>query len=477
MNLSAPHRLQPDTGRALDDKLSIGAVHQRLRRRLLTRHCPLLGLLLIIPGAAVTAFNLVIDPYDRFGIVEIEGINTEKPMVFKHLRMTKTLVVARIRPRGIIIGTSRAQRIDPDHPAWSPDARPVYNLAMPALRPYETLRYLQHAQAVEPLKQVVYALDFTHFDAKWRHMEDFVEDRLRANRAGDRQRWKAIRFYAEEAFAAVLSFDAVRDSIETLRYNTNDEGPARLHGGSVAAATSRHWALQALQRFQQRPAQVIAAAEQVIARQCRPDVGGYFSRFILSTPSGYSSLEPFGRIVAFARAHKIDLRLFIEPIHALYREAIATGGKWALYEEWKRRIVGVLATDHARYPDRPAFPLWDFSGYTRITTEPVHPDRKKPALMRWHENLSHYSRETGRKILNIVLGSTDTPPGEDNDLVIRLTPKSLEPTLARIRAERREFLARTPWIATLTKLDQAIQNCAPEAEIRSAMKRFSLHSW
>ena len=103
----------------------------------------LLGLLV-----ASLAINLLVNPFGLFPAPALAGFNAEKTEVHKHTRMIKAHAVRLQNPRGIILGTSRAEYgLDPRHPAWSPEARPVYNLALPSGRMQEALLYLQHAQA------------------------------------------------------------------------------------------------------------------------------------------------------------------------------------------------------------------------------------------------------------------------------------------------------------------------------------------
>ena len=143
-------------------------------------------------------------------------------------------------------------------------------------------------------------------------------------------------------------------------------------------------------------------AQAAVEGHCPPIPETYFDRFRLTEANGYSSLDEFRRIVEFSRVHHIDLRLFFDPAHAFYREAIASSGKWELYDDWKRQIVKIVADVEARYPDQPEIPIWDFSGYTEITTEPVPRGAGKTTAMRWHESLSHYSAATGKVILDIA---------------------------------------------------------------------------
>src|SRR5207245_6367389 len=79
------------------------------------------------------------------------------------VRLVKAYEVRRLRPRGIILGTSRSHvGLRPSHHGWDPAARPVYNLAFDGATTKEMYHYLLHAHAVRPLRQVVLGLDTYH---------------------------------------------------------------------------------------------------------------------------------------------------------------------------------------------------------------------------------------------------------------------------------------------------------------------------
>jgi hypothetical protein len=52
--------------------------------------------------------------------------------------------------------------------------------------------------------------------------------------------------------------------------------------------------------------------------------------------------------------------------------------------------------------------LWDFSGYNSVTTEAIPPFGSKDR-MQWYQDSVHFSRRTGRAIVDTVLGF---PPSE-----------------------------------------------------------------
>lgn len=67
----------------------------------------------------------------------------------------------------------------------------------------------------------------------------------------------------------------------------------------------------------------------------------------------------------FARAVGIDLCIFINPNHARLLLALRDAGLWPQYEDWKAKMVEVLAAE-ATAAGKPQFPLWDFQDLTAL---------------------------------------------------------------------------------------------------------------
>ena len=113
----------------------------------------------------VVLMNYLIDPYSIYSAPRLDGINSNKPLLFKYLRLTKAHAIMRKQPDALILGSSRTEHgLDPEHPALI-NKYNSFNLALTGASIYENLRYLQHANAVNPLKKVVLAVDFFQFNA------------------------------------------------------------------------------------------------------------------------------------------------------------------------------------------------------------------------------------------------------------------------------------------------------------------------
>jgi hypothetical protein len=96
--------------------------------------------------AVIIATNLVVDPFGRYNLVNIPGLNTMRTQAGTDPHLSKPAIVCRDRPEAVVIGTSRvALGIDPAHPGWGLVAGHVYNFGIPGMGLEESALTLRHA--------------------------------------------------------------------------------------------------------------------------------------------------------------------------------------------------------------------------------------------------------------------------------------------------------------------------------------------
>jgi hypothetical protein len=182
----------------------------------------------------------------------------------------------------------------------------------------------------------------------------------------------------------------------------------------------------------------------------RPATGSKARAPVATAVEAETAFGYIRRIVAFCRAEGIDLRLFITPAHAHQLEIAAAVGGWSqAAENGKRALVDLLAQDAAAHPGAAPFPLYDFSGYTALTTEPPPPAGSRSEMAGYWDS-SHFKENVGDLVLDRVFGVAHPDRKLPQEFGVRLTAGNIEPALARIRADRAAYRARNaPEIATL----------------------------
>ncbi|MES2597078.1 MAG: hypothetical protein V4662_17160 [Verrucomicrobiota bacterium] len=369
-----------------------------------------LGLVLLL--TAVVLFNRAVNPYRLFASDWVK--TADKPETFTHLRLVKAMQVRHMKPQSIILGSSRAETgVAPAHPGWK--FQPVYNLGLSDAGLYEMKRYFDHACAVSEIRQALLLLDFTAFLPGGKPAPDFREQRIQ-------------KLYWEDYVLGLCSWDAMQGSLSTW---SGMPGQKRyLTDGSRDP---------------------IAEDERVRSkggvRKAFEMVEGRFTR---TAPEHMHIDEDmkklFREIMATARAHNVDLRLAVTPVHARYLEMLDRAGSGALLEEWKR-VITRMVEEEAAGSGKPAFPLLDFSGYNSFTTEAV-PDT---GLGLYYLEGSHFNKKLGDELLNRLFGDSATlKPGEFG---LPLSSAQLEAHLAAIREARDQYRReRAAELATLPAL-------------------------
>lgn len=393
-----------------------------------------LPLWLVVTSAlllAVAGFNLIVDPYGLFRVVDEPGFNAIKPKAGVHGATVKAYQVLRVRPRGLVLGNSRAEvGFDPQHAAWPAKSHPVFNLALPGTGTATTLRYLQHAlesgagARVGKPEVVVWGIDFMDFlvDAGEPIRAKTVGaggGRLLVNSDGSRNPGRVlqqVRDYGEATF----TLGAFLDSVQTIGSQRNPYsadltplGFNPMRDYLKITADEGYWAV-----FRQRD------VENIKAYLRRPkDIYDAAGR---SSPA----LDNLHQVLRLCRQHGIALQLVIYPYHAHLLEIIRITGHWPAFEAWKRAVVHIVA-EEARTAGGESIPLWDFSGFNELASEAVPPKSDRQTKMRWYWEAGHFKRELGDLILERLFDPTESRTG----FGVLLDTSNIEEQIAAIRAQ------------------------------------------
>ena len=348
-----------------------------------------------IPILSVGLFNIAIDPYGIFNSPKITGLNYSKPAQWNNTRLFKAIDIIRVKPMAVFLGSSRTDYgLSPNHPALS-SYQPAYNLSLTSATPYELLQYFKHLLVNQSdLKLIIIGLDEFMFNSFNKNSADFSEKRLE-------KRYLTL----QDALNTTLSFNALSTSIETIKYSKK---------------FPNYIVYSPKGQFNLRP---IDQDKSKTNYRIRRTIGIYFKSF----PQGYSLdkkyLENLKEIIHLCKKHSIKIKIFISPFHATRSEAILTAGHWKEYENMKRELVKII-------------PVWDFSGYNSITTEPINNDMKN------YIDASHYRKEVGDLVLNRLLDyQTEKIP---KDFGVMITSENIEFHLAKIRAKREVWAKNNP---------------------------------
>ena len=378
-----------------------------------------LGVAVLALVASAAAINWLVDPYGMFVPPRIEGLNAIKPAFVEHLRLTIPYAIERLRPDGLILGTSRAGRgFSTTHPSWH--GLKVYNSALPAASIYEMWRLLQHAHAVHPLQRVVLGLDHRVFYQNRDGDGTFSEARLRVDADGRRQ-FNLFSAQLPDLAASLLSMDALRDSLGAVRFQgwakltLSERGEWQSTSDDFDHANGfRAMTLNTFDRYQRYKA----------------------DRFSMS-----KSIEPLREILRFCYREHIDLRMVIPPSHAWHLEAMRLSGMQDRWDDIKRAIVVVNAEVATEVGHNP-FPVWDFSGYMGPNIEPV--PVAAPSKMTWYWESVHFKQALGDRVLATILAPTIEKTEPKNSLGQLIDSQNIDRHLREWHGNQREYSKSHP---------------------------------
>lgn len=378
----------------------------------------------LLLAAAVGCFNLLIDPYQLFGVAAVPGLIDNKDATTDHARLYKKGLTRRLMPQSAIFGSSRAEvGLAPAHPGWDNRWQPAANLGLPGAGIEEVRRWLFAVHAREPLRQVVLGLDFFMFNV---YKADGEEEFLPTG-------WPCLR---DEVVFPLFSVDALRDSVRTLFHQDPVRYPAYRPDGQIS---HQFKTISVRQGGQRRTFQRVER-HAFNAMYLLPPKREY--RFV-HPETGASTYSSFQDILALARRDGIDLRLFISPCHARMLEVISACGLWPQYEGWKRELTALVAAE-AAVAGREPFPLWDFSSYNSVTTEAVPAAGDRRTMMRFYWEGSHFKSETGDLVLDRLFAWQEPGRLVPADFGVPLTERNIEAHLAEIRWRQAEYRRRHP---------------------------------
>lgn len=347
-----------------------------------------------IPLFLVGAFNWAIDPQDIFKSPNFRQINHVKVNKDNNDRLYKAIDIIRLKPTNIIVGSSRTkQGIDPESPVLK-TAENYYNLAINGPNFYEVKRYIEHAVYNQAnLKQIILGVDFFMFNQDLENQPTFNDSRLEKK-----------HITVNDGVQNLFSLDVLGKSLETIKASQKSPDTINDDYGDNGFMPNRNFNNgESIWRFHQS------------------------IKLFFSLHSEYqlsqSYLNDFQEIVELCKKNNIELIIFISPSHATNWESIYTMERWEIFEQWKRDLVALT-------------PVWDFSGYNSITTEPI------AKYMKNYVDNSHYTPEIGDLILQRIFKQQTAKIPQDFGIL--LTPQNIESHLQQIKSDRLQWVKNNP---------------------------------
>ncbi len=421
---------------------------------------------LMLAGLLMTTINVVIDPFWRFDLVSIQGINAYRPVFSSYSRMAKAGVMCRMRPKQVAFGTSRAEvGIDPSYPAWNTVQGPVYNFALAGLALKELSMMFTDAVNVSPdLKRATIGLDFLMFNANREavvfgtEVLGFDPARLLQSRFDTcvGSLWHDVNEY--------LGIDGLYFS-----YKTIVEQPKDRDDTSDFPSVTKWLALYNKLGFRDqfdvldkyipsRGARATFGDEQEFTYVDRIWRAGPDRRYCFTRPGQPDTMKVFRDLVDTIYRSGVNVRLYMEPLHSRMMLALQDAGLWLQFEDWKRAVITINEEEAGKF-GKPPMPLFDFSGFNSITNVSIPQAEDRTHVVKWFWEPSHYKKATGDLILSRVLDDVSPERPAPNYFGVRLSENNIDDWLIQTRIAGQKYRSSEPQEAALVKaaVDRAME--------------------
>ena len=353
--------------------------------------------------------NLLVDPYRLWMLPHGFDERKPRPRADQHDELVKTRGIARMRPATLILGNSRAEiGLDPLSTAWPPDARPVYNAAVPGAGVGTARDMLAAAIATGRLRRAVIGLDFLDF-----LVDPDVKDPSPEPPSIERP-W-------QRQAALVFSLDTLYDSASTILASRNADAADITQEGFNPLHEYRAYARQ------EGYASIFMQKDAANARSYAKQPKALFNASRTS-----KAWQAFDEIVALCNAAHIDVDFVIYPYHARIIEMFYRAGLTDAFKTWKRELTTRL--DRTSGSCR----LWDFSGYTEFSTDPVPEPGDKRTITRWYWESGHFKSDLGDLMLKRIFA------GGEADFGRCLTKDNVDGVNASLDRGHAQFLEQHP---------------------------------
>jgi hypothetical protein len=357
-----------------------------------SRRCVCAFLAVTLGGLAVLAgLNVLADPFGAFGVTWLPADSRSG-----ETRTARGELLRRFTGETVLLGTSRT-RIGYDGRRDCIPGGPACNLGLDGTHIAELALVVEQIADHPHVRRIVLSLDLHLFTGAWVPNSDFRCSRFQRRRS-ELEHWCDLLWNGR----------TVEASVRAIRRALRGESPQHDEFGfAVGAAT----------RFERTSAEVRgrAALTQFFGPQ------GLLSE--AAVPE--SSWAALRKIIALCRQRGIELTLVIDPVHALLLEGLSCCGDGRAYARWK--------ADLTRLAEAETVPLWDFTGYSAYTTEPLL--AQSDSSGRWFWEPSHFRKELG----DLVLERLFDGPRADPAFGVRLTTANLADHWAHIAAQRRHW--------------------------------------
>lgn len=321
----------------------------------------------------IVLFNLIVDPYGVFNIVNIEKFNKTKNYISGDGR-TKFYSAKRSNPEILLMGTSRTENINPQYLNKYLDGR-VYNLATKGSGVTLHKKNIEYFIKNYNIKSIVYGMDLFSFNPA----TNLFGGSLEKTRYND--------YYITDYINVLLGTKQFSRSIKTIKSNIKDD--SQLIDLDIGWATN----VDNLKKIKSQGIESITT--KVINNDLFVQKHFFNNEEFKNIHSIDKSLKILDDIVELCKKNNVKLYLFTSPVYSKINTLIEKRGYGDTYNYWKKAL--------SKYEE-----VYDFNGYNTITND----------INNFYDG-HHYVDEISKLILARIFNDTEVVVPKDFGSIIK----------------------------------------------------------
>jgi len=329
---------------------------------------------------SIILINVVVDPYDLFGFIDI---HRKKIVAINNLKLRHALYANLKNTEILFLGSSTA--LSGYAPHYSiPNMTHIYNAGLPGANIFEVKCYFQHFVNTNPIKVLFLNLDFFMFNANRPRRPDFDETVLNLSKSSN---------IMMEKFSQTLKFLASAQTLvasKKIFYSSYDTDVELFPNGFLERSKKQVYEKGHRYLFDQ---------------ELKSEREETYKNFSFQT-SNFSTFSHLQDIFKVALNHQVKVYVIISPLHKEHNVLLKEMQVNKQYSLWKNQIQTIIHQMNSIAPlasiDQIEF--WDFSSINGITDEIV-PETNNHSSMKYFWDSMHFKYVLGDLMLKKILTS------------------------------------------------------------------------
>ncbi|MCS7206114.1 MAG: hypothetical protein NZ853_10495 [Leptospiraceae bacterium] len=359
--------------------------------------------LFFVLGTLFSGFNLIVDPYDVYDVVELDAFKN-KPQVNGFTRYHKTQKLLSNTYACVFLGSSRVEGAfdEIQEPTFRELCPTYYNAGINGVNILEVYHLLRISAKYAKAKVIFYGMDLLQFNAKGIQPDAFE--------------MKVYRNPWVYRYLLLISKNTFLDSLKTI------------HAKQISFYKDNGaWLI--LENYKDKFLPNVRIHDLFLLNE-KAFYDNFYSDFSFETKT-LSSFAIYRDILTFLHENQLKAFIFINPFHVRLLEIEDLRIGYEQSEFWKKELVKIHQELSEEFQQEP-IPLWDFSGYNEITTEEI--THEKNTVKYYFIEGSHINHQVGELIIKKML--THNPKEPHPDFGYPLTIENIDSYLREQRKKQ-----------------------------------------